>query len=111
MSVFHWGNTGKGMDRPSKFPERKLQDKKADADPLASPTLAALYAAQGHTDVAEAIYKKLGRRPAEGALPEAGRRHPGGPEADTTFLERLLSLRKAARRVREAGYAERTAGG
>jgi len=87
------------------------QEERSERDPLASPTLAALYASQGHTDVAEAIYAKLGRRPTEGAPLDAGQRHPGGPDTDLTFLERLLSLREAARRVREAGYAERTAGG
>ena len=99
------------MDSRSESPNKQPQAKRADADPLASPTLAALYASQGHTDVAEAIYAKLGRRPAEGAPPEAGQRHPGVPETDSIFLERLLSLREAARRVREAGDAEHTAGG
>jgi tetratricopeptide (TPR) repeat protein len=74
-------------------------------DPLASPTLAALYAAQGHPDVAEVIYAQLGRRPGEagsaatsGDILGLGQAAPGSP-----VLEKLLSLREAARKVREAG--------
>ncbi len=59
-------------------------------DPLASPTLAALYAAQGHRTAAEAIYRQLGLASA--------------PPAETTpaqgVLEKLMALREGARRLR-----------
>jgi len=77
-------------------------------DPLASPTLAALYASQGHADVAEVIYSQLGRRPGEAASAatsgdtrDSGQVAPGSP-----VLAKLLSLREAARKVREAGRPE-----
>jgi tetratricopeptide (TPR) repeat protein len=77
-------------------------------DPLASPTLAALYASQGHAEVAEAIYSQLGRRPGEAAwaatsgdASDLGQVAPGSP-----VLAKLLSLREAARRLREAGRPE-----
>lgn len=77
-------------------------------DPLASPTLAALYASQGHADVAEVIYSQLGRRPGEAASAatngdtrDSGQAAPGSP-----VLAKLLSLREAARKVREAGRPE-----
>lgn len=92
------------MDPRSESPGQQSQGKVADADPLASPTLAALYASQGHTDVAKGIYSQLGRRaaglPSEAA--DSGRKR--SPSTDTILLRRLLSLREAARQVREAGY-------
>lgn len=72
-------------------------------DPLASPTLAALYASQGHTDVAEAIYSQLGRRPGEAASAATGGDILGQAAPGSPVLEKLLSLREAARKVREAG--------
>jgi predicted Zn-dependent protease len=59
-------------------------------DPLASPTLAALYAAQGHRTAAEAIYRQLGVASASTAetTPAQG------------ILERLMALREGARRLR-----------
>ncbi len=97
------------MDPRSEFPEQQSQGKLADTDPLASPTLAALYASQGHTDVAKGIYSQLGRRAAGWPSEDADSGREGGPSADTILLRRLLSLRQAARQVREAGYAERKA--
>jgi len=88
------------MDSPSESSEAKPESGRPAPDPLASRTLAALYASQGHTDVAEGIYAQLGRQPAEGA-----------PAAVLTLLQRLLSLREAARQVRNAGYRARNAGG
>lgn len=87
------------------------QDERSKRDPLASPTLAALYASQGHADLAKAIYATLGRRPEKSDPPGAGENHPQRPEADQTFLQRLLSLREAARQVREAGGAGREGSG
>lgn len=83
--------------------EEALQARGWNRDPLASPTLAALYASQGHTGVAAVIYSQVGRRP--------GKVVPGSTSGDisgrgalvTPLLERLLSLREAARKVREAG--------
>lgn len=99
------------MDLRSESPDQQPQATRADADPLASPTLAALYASQGHTDLAKGIYAQLGRRaagwPSQGA--DSGRE--GGPAADRILLRRLLSLREAARQVREAGSVERKATG
>ncbi|HYL82060.1 MAG TPA: tetratricopeptide repeat protein, partial [Candidatus Acidoferrum sp.] len=59
-------------------------------DPLASPTLAALYAAQGHRTAAEAIYRELG-------LTAAG---AAATPSVQGILERLLALREVVRRLR-----------
>ena len=99
------------MDPRSESPEKQPQAKGVDADPLASPTLAGLYASQGHADLAQAIYTTLGRRPEKGGPPGAGHDHPQRPEANQTFLQRLLSLREAARQVRGAGGAGREGSG
>ncbi len=88
------------MDSPSESSEAKPEGGSPAPDPLASPTLAALYASQGHMDVAELIYAQLGRQPAEGA-----------PAAVPTLLRRLLSFRVAARQARNAGYRARNVGG
>ncbi len=71
-------------------------------DPLASPTLAALYASQGHPDVAEGIYSQIGGR-RDVVTPESS----GGDISErgapaSLVLEKLLALRQAARKVREA---------
>ncbi len=99
------------MDSPSESSESKPEGGRPAPDPLASPTLAGLYASQGHADLAEAIYTTLGRRPEKGGPPGAGQDHPQRPEANQTFLQRLLSLREAARQVREAGGAGREGSG
>jgi hypothetical protein len=93
------------MDSPSKTSEAKAKGGRPAPDPLASPTLAALYASQGHVEAAEAIHATLGRRPEKSGPPEPGQSHPQRPEVDQTFLQRLLCLREAARQVREAGGA------
>jgi len=83
--------------------EEALQARGWNRDPLASPTLAALYASQGHTGVAEAIYSQLGRRPGE-AAPASTSGDVSGPGVPVSpMVEKLLSLREAARKVREAG--------
>lgn len=71
-------------------------------DPLASPTLAALYASQGHEDVAEVIYSQLDRRPGAAEAASTGSGMPAS-DASASLLEKLGALREAARRVREAG--------
>lgn len=77
-------------------------------DPLASPTLAALYASQGHGDVAEGIYTQIGRRAV--ATPASSSGDMSGPGAPASLLlEKLLALREAARKIREGG-ARRRAG-
>ena len=70
-------------------------------DSLASPTLAALYASQGHTDVAEKIYSQLGHGES-GAAPAVPEEVLAGAAPDPSLLERLLSFREAARRRRAA---------
>jgi hypothetical protein len=105
LSVLPWDNVGKGMDPRFDSPNKQPQAQRANLDPLASPTLAALYASQGHADLAEAIYATLGRRSEKNGLPEPVQIHPQRPEADQTFLRRLLSLRQAARQVRKVGWA------
>lgn len=87
------------MDSSSESSEGKPEAGRTAPDPLASPTLAALYASQGHTDVAEGIYAQLRDQPA-----------PGVPAAVPTLLQRLLSLREAARQVRNAGTRVRSVG-
>lgn len=71
-------------------------------DPLASPTLAALYASQGHTDLAEVIYSQLAQSRGEAAPASTARdiSRQGAPAS--LVLEKLLALREAARKVREA---------
>lgn len=64
-----------------------------ERDPLASPTLAALYTAQGHTDIAKAIYSYLGRTGTETIVPPAEKGSP-------PLLDMLLAFRKAAHRAR-----------
>jgi tetratricopeptide (TPR) repeat protein len=59
-------------------------------DPLASPTLAALYFAQGHRTAAEAIYRQLGLASTAAAETTSGQ----------GILERLVALREGARRLR-----------
>ena len=88
------------MDSPSESSEAKPEGGRPAPDPLASPTLAALYASQGHTEVAELISAQLEAQPAGSA-----------PAAVPTFLRRLLSLREAARQVRNAAYRARDVGG
>jgi hypothetical protein len=70
-------------------------------DPLASQTLAALYASQGHPNMADAIYSQLGLHPGEPGGGPTGGKASGGSPASSVLLEKLLSLRDAARRVRE----------
>lgn len=103
--MLQWDNVGQGMDPRSESPNKQPQAQRINADPLASPTLAALYASQGHADLAEAIYATLGRRSEKNGPPDPAQTHPQRPEADQTFLRRLLSLRQAARQVRKAGWA------
>jgi hypothetical protein len=66
---------------------------------LASPTLAALYASQGHGEMAAAIYAHLGQR---ASCPDG--ESPGSPEpaqpVPVILLQKLLALRQAARRRR-----------
>jgi hypothetical protein len=88
------------MDSPFESSKQNLDGGRPAPDPLASPTLAALYASQGYTDVAEGIYAQLRGHPA-----------PGVPAAVATLLQRLLSLREAARQVRNAGCRARNVGG
>ncbi|HSD52145.1 MAG TPA: hypothetical protein VLG48_12130 [Candidatus Methylomirabilis sp.] len=88
------------MDPRSESPDAQTQVNRVHLDPLASPTLAALYASQGHTDLAEGIYAQLGGQAAEGV-----------PAAVQALLQRLLSLREAARQVRNADTRRHTVGG
>jgi len=71
-------------------------------DPLASPTLAALYASQGHTDVAEVIYSQLAQPRGEAAPASTSRDISGQGAPASLVLEKLLALREAARKIREA---------
>jgi predicted Zn-dependent protease len=69
-------------------------------DPLASLTLAKLYASQGHPEVAEGIYSQIGRwrgvaRPALSSRDISKEKPPASP-----VLEKLLALREAARKAR-----------
>jgi hypothetical protein len=73
-------------------------------DPLATPTLASLYESQGHADMADVIYSQLGRHPGvAGTPPIDAEKTTGGSSPASIILEKLLSFREAARRVREAG--------
>lgn len=83
-------------------PGESQQGSEPDLDPLASPTLAALYASQGHTDVAEKIYSQLGHGE-PGSAPAVPEELLAGAAPDPSLLERLLSFREAARRRRALG--------
>lgn len=72
-------------------------------DPLASPTLASLYASQGHGDVAKVIYSLIGGRRAEAPPPPSGAGKVSGRGArGSLVLEKLLALREGARKLRGA---------
>jgi Flp pilus assembly protein TadD len=83
--------------------EESLRARGSNRDPLASPTLAALYASQGHTGVAAVIYSQVGRRPGKAGPSSTSRDISGQGAPVSRLLERLLSLREAARNAREAG--------
>jgi len=72
-------------------------------DPLASPTLASLYASQGHADVAKVIYSQIGQGRGQIAPASSSRDIPGQGMPGTSVLEKLLALREAARQLRETG--------
>ncbi|MBI2117144.1 MAG: tetratricopeptide repeat protein [candidate division NC10 bacterium] len=82
-------------------PGESQRGSESDLDSLASPTLAALYASQGHTDVAEKIYSQLGHGES-GAAPAVPEEALAGAAPDPSLLERLVSFREAARRRRAA---------
>ena len=90
------------IQKPGAF-EEGLPARGWNRDPLASPTLAALYASQGHTGEAEAIYSQLGRRPGEAAPAATGGDVSGHGGPISPLVQKLLSLREAARRIRQAG--------
>jgi hypothetical protein len=81
--------------------QEAVEGSQGGRDPLASQTLAALYASQGHAHMADAIYSQLGQHPGEPGGAPTGGETSGGSTAASLLLEKLLSLREAARRVRE----------
>ena len=98
------------VTREDRVVEPADQARGENRDPLASQTLASLYASQGHGDVAEVIYSLIGGR--RGEPPPTAT--PGkASERDTRaslVLGRLLALREAARNFREAEGTGRKAG-
>jgi tetratricopeptide (TPR) repeat protein len=86
-------------------PAERQEGSGISRDPLASPTLAALYASQGFAHVADAIYAQLGGQPRE--RPPVADGSEGGRlnVAQHAALEALISLRESARRTREARRA------
>jgi len=76
-----------------------LPESRPERDPLATPTLAGLYAAQGHTDIAKAIYSYLGHRRTETIMPPA-EKGALGRKGEPVLLDMLLAFREAARKVR-----------
>jgi tetratricopeptide (TPR) repeat protein len=81
-----------------------------DRDPLASQTLASLYASQGHGDVAEVIYSLIGGRRGEATPTSTAGKVSGQGARASLVLGRLLALREAARKLREAEGTGRKAG-
>ena len=71
--------------------------------PLASPTLASLYAEQGHTDIAKAIYSYLARTGPETVAPPTEKRTP-------QLLDMLLAFREAAQQARRGVPGRERAG-
>ncbi len=70
-------------------------------DPLATPTLAAIYASQGHVHLAEAMYAQLGQRLEQ---PPRRRDRIGDPQqraAELALVERLTAFLEAARQHRK----------
>jgi hypothetical protein len=68
------------------------------ADPLASPTLAGLYASQGDTATAEAILRQI---TPEESPPAAEEPPPAAPAPATSYLTELNRLRQVAERLRK----------
>jgi hypothetical protein len=71
-------------------------------DPLASPTLARIYASQGHTEVAEGIYSQIERGRSVARPSSSSRAASEEMRRARRALEKLLALREAARRVKVA---------
>jgi len=86
--------TGPG-EPPSQTPGR-------NRDPLATPTLASLYASQGYTDLAQMIYSQVGQQRGETVPPSTSADMSGKGTQASRVLERLLALREAVRKYREA---------
>ena len=65
-------------------------------DPLASPTLARLYASQGDPATAEALLRQLGR----GDRPAGARQESAGDRSRQRYLESLAAFRSVVQRGR-----------
>ena len=97
-----------GQNRLAVLPEGQAADSAIAAtrprpeDPLASPTLAALYASQGYTDVANAIFSQVGQPKSETAGAWTAEDTSEQATADRSVLEKLLLFRESARKLREA---------
>jgi len=99
-------NARDGQDRLAASPEGQAADSTATPprreDPLASPTLAGLYASQGYTDVASAIFSQVGQPKPETAGAQTAEDTSGQATTDRSVLEKLLLFRESARKLREA---------
>lgn len=70
-------------------------------DPLASPTLAKLYASQGDSATAEAILRQLGR----GDRPAGARQESAGDRSRQRYLKSLTAFRSVVQRGRRTRQA------
>jgi len=85
--------------------DQETQDRLASlpgvpVDPLASTTLAAIYASQGHAELAEAMVAQLGHRVEQRPIPRAG----GFPQqrgAEPALVQTLTAFLEAARQPRK----------
>lgn len=87
---------GEGADPVPAITIEGAQATAPHPDPLASPTLAGLYTSQGHTEVAEVIYRQLEDHPHLRTEVEI----LGWTGPDQALLEGLLSFREAARQLK-----------
>jgi tetratricopeptide (TPR) repeat protein len=71
------------------------------ADPLASSTLAAIYASQGHAQVAEAMYAQLGQHVEQRPILRPGIGNPQQRAAELALVEKLTAFLEAARQIRK----------
>ncbi|HXZ44981.1 MAG TPA: hypothetical protein VEH53_09120 [archaeon] len=89
-----------GQDASAVEQEARLRG--GTRDPLASPTLARIYASQGHTEVAEGIYSQIERGGSVTRPTPSSRATSEEMLRVRRILEKLLALREAARRVKVA---------
>ncbi len=91
------------VSQDARASELTARIRRGTRDPLASPTLAKIYASQGYPELAEGIYAQIGR-PRGMARPASSRRDNSKVRPLALLaVEKLLALREAARKLKGAG--------